>query len=733
MFNKSIIIKILIALLIMMLIISAAHMNILAASQPWEKYAEYIPEETPIAKRHLRGAWISTTLNLDWPSTEVRNIENDTERIEKTKEELVAILDRAVEMNMNAVFLQVSPEGDALYPSNIANWSRYLTGTFGKDPGFDPLAFAIDEAHKRNLEFHAWFNPYRVSMYTNPAIKESLDIEKSVYKDQPEWIRTAKNRFIVDPGIPEARDWVVDRVMEVVNNYDIDGIHFDDYFYYEGYEGELKDDETFNKYSNGEFSNKDDWRRNNTYILVKELSEIIRFTKPWVKFGISPSGVWGNKKDGHPDGSNTEASFTHYNSSFADTKKWIEEELIDYISPQIYWTFANTKAPYGEVASWWSEVVKDKNVHLYIGQALYKVNDNTDEYFRGSKALEEFGRQLKFNIVNPEIQGSIMFRFRNFNDISKEDVVNRIKDDLWSTKALIPVMPWKKGIAPNNPTEGKMEEIPEGLKVLWVNQEDDTAYYAIYRFNKGEKLDISSDERGRNLIATVRKNKNGLQQFIDKDVKDATTVAYAITALDRLHNESKEVIISLNQSNYFLDVDNSYSWAIEAIDGAYEGGIVLGDGKGLFHPGHNTKRGDFILMMVRALDLKADFQENFIDVPKNSYYHDAIGIAKELGIVKGTGVDFNPNGNITREDMMVIMDRTLEAIEIKLEDAEEEVLEKYKDANLISEYATGAIGRLTKAGLVQGSGGRVNPQNHATRAEIVVILDRLLKRIEMNE
>lgn len=733
MLNRKMLTKIISAFIVAILMISATPFNSFAATRPWDQYSKYLPNETPVIKRHLRGAWITTTLNLDWPSAETRNIKNDAERIEKTKEELIAILDRSVEMNLNAVFFQVSPEGDAFYKSNIVNWSRYLTGTFGKDPGFDPLAFAIEEAHKRNLELHAWFNPYRVSMYTTDLIKESLNIEKSVYKDQPDWIRTAVSRFVVDPGIPEARAWVVNRVMEVVNNYDIDGIHFDDYFYYEGHVDELKDDETFTKYNNGQFTNKGDWRRNNTYLLIKELSEKIRATKPWVKYGISPSGVWGNKKDGLPQGSNTNASFTNYNSSFADTKRWVEEEIIDYISPQVYWTFYNTRAPYGEVASWWSEIVKGKNVHLYIGQALYKVNDNDDAYFKGSNAVAEFERQLKFNALNPEISGSIMFRFKSFNDSGKKDVVNKIKDDLWSTKALVPVMPWKEGIAPQSPTQGKIEATTQGNKLTWVDNDNNTAYYAIYRLNKGEKLDISSNVSGQYLIATVRKNNQGLQEFIDKETKDENNVVYGVTAISRLHNESKEVIISVNQSNYFRDVDYRYSWAIEAIDRAYERGIVLGDGKGLFNPGQNTKRGDFILMVVRALGLKGDFQENFGDVPKESYYYDAIGVAKSLGIAKGNGNGFNPNGNITREDMMVIMDRTLEALEIQLEEAGEEALAIYNDANLISNYARGSIARLTKAGLVQGSGGGVKPKQQATRAEIVVILDRLLNSIEISQ
>ncbi len=533
-------------LLIVVFVITVLPIDAIGEVKPWQPYTQDIPEKTPIVKRHLRGTWISTVINLDWPTLETSKLENDTERAKKSKEELVAILDKAVEMNMNAVFFQVSPEGDAFYKSKIANWSRYLTGTFGKDPGFDPLAFAIVEAHKRNLEFHAWFNPYRVSMDTKEATKTSLDIEKSVYKKHPEWIKSSMDRFVVDPGIPEARKWVTDRVMEVVGNYDVDGVHFDDYFYYERTVGELKDDNTFKMYNKGQFSDIGDWRRNNTYLLVKELSKKIRAKKAWVKFGISPGGIWGNKKDGLAGGSNTSGGFTNYNSCFADTKKWVEEELLDYIAPQVYFTFANTRAPYGEVATWWSKVCSKRKVHLYIGQALYMINDSSDKYFMGNEAVPEFSRQLKFNISKPEIKGSIMFRANKFNEIEKQQVVNAMKGNLWSTKALVPVMAWKGGKAPKTPIQGKMSVLTKGIKLSWTDNDKNTAYYAIYCFNKGESVNTTSDSSAKKLIRTVRKTKSGSQEFTHIGAKRSGKGFYVVTALDRLHNESKGLSIKVN-------------------------------------------------------------------------------------------------------------------------------------------------------------------------------------------
>ncbi|HOM03048.1 MAG TPA: family 10 glycosylhydrolase [Acetivibrio sp.] len=701
-----------------------------AKTEPWSAYQKFIPNETPVAKRHLRGAWISTVVNLDWPSVDTRKIADTSERIRKSKEELVEILDSAVDMNLNAVFFQVSPEGDAFYKSDIVPWSRYLTGTFGKDPGFDPLEFAVEEAHKRNLEIHAWFNPYRVSMNTNDSTVSSLMIEKSVYKEHPEWIKTAMSRFVVDPGIPEARQWVINRVMEVVKKYDVDGVHFDDYFYYEQYEGEMKDQDTYNKYNKGQFSNIGDFRRNNTYLLVKELSQKIRATKPWVKFGISPSGIWGNKSDGHSDGSNTNSSFTNYDKCFADTKKWVEEELIDYIAPQIYFTFANSRAPYGELASWWANVCKGKNVHLYIGQAFYKINDDTDSYFTGQNAVPELTRQLKFNVVKPEIMGTVLFRFMNFKDSGKQQAVKAIKDDLWSQKALIPVMPWKDSSAPGAPVLGKLEILSNGVEVSWTDNDPDTAYYAIYRFNLGESMDIISDSSAYKLIATLRKNSDGVQKFVDYGVSDADGVYYVVTALDRLHNESEGLAISTNQSQYFPDVGMKYSWAVDAIDMLYNKGVVKGDESGMFNPGVNTKRADFTIMIVKALNLEADFEDNFGDVKEDAYYYEAVGIAKALGIVKGDGSIFNPNANITREDMMVIVVNALKVAEAKIDKADEKFLENYADANAINGYARQAVAILTKEGIVNGFDGKIHPKSLATRAEIAVVISKLLTNIE---
>lgn len=694
-----------------------------AASTPYDRYASFLPREMPENKRHLRGVWLTTVQNLDWPSAAAIAMKDDNERIRTCKEELISFLDRAVALNMNAVFFQVSPEADAFYPSEIVPWSRYLTGTFGKDPGFDPLAFAIEEAHKRNLELHAWFNPYRVSVSAGLNVINTLKIDKSVYSEHPAWIKTAANRYMVDPGIPNAREWVFRRVMEVVRNYDVDGIHFDDYFYYESSSSKLNDKKTYETYNKGQFTNIGDWRRNNTYLLVKELSEQIRNEKPWVKFGISPSGVWGNKGE-HPDGSNTSSSYTNYESSFADTKKWVEEELIDYIAPQIYYTFANSRAPYGEVANWWAGVVQGKNVHLYIGQALYKINDDSDKWFKGANAVSEFANQLKMNATHEVISGTILFRAKNMNDEKKQQAIKNMQDKIWHTKALVPVMPWKGGTAPQKPEPGTLTLVPEGIKVTWSDTDSNTAYYAIYRFNSGETPDTNT--AARNLIATVRKGSGQIQQYIDTEGGTPGKVSYVVTALDRLHHESEGAIVNSFGSAFFFDISPEYEWAKASIDILCEYNIIQGDGSGFFYPAAFTKRGDFVLMLIRAFGFNAEADENFDDVPADAYYSEGIGIARKIGILPDRQSPFRPEDYITREEIMVLLLRALVASGTDIELVTEDILNQYADSGMISSHARPAAAFLVKSGILNGAGNRLAPKEYATRAEISVILHRVL-------
>jgi hypothetical protein len=298
--------------------------------------------------------------------------------------------------------------------------------------------------------------------------------------------------------------------------------------------------------------------------------------------------------------------------------------------------------------------------------------------------------------------------------------------NLRTTKALVPVMAWKSGAAPENPVNGKLEVLSNNLKLTWTDNDFDTSYYAVYRFNSGDSFDINSDSSAKNLVATIRKTKSGEQQFVDTSSSDPEKVFYVVTALDRLHNESSGLTISTKQSKYFSDVGLQYSWAIAAIDSLYEKGVIQGIGYGVFNPGKYTKRADFTIMAVKALSFETDFTENFSDVKNDAYYYNSVGVAKKLNIVKGTGVLFNPEGNITRQDMMVIMLQALYVKGVKYEKASDEYLAKFSDKNQISDYAKDAVAFLTKLGIVHGSEGKLNPKHLATRAEISVMLQKVL-------
>ncbi|WGM01564.1 glycoside hydrolase family 10 protein [Arsenophonus nasoniae] len=363
----------------------------------------------------VRGVWLTTVSRLDWPSLSSVNLDSDQRRIEVQKKELIDKLDNLVKIGINTIFFQVKPDGTALYHSHILPWSDMLTGVVGKDPGYDPLAFIIAEAHKRNLKIHAWLNPYRVSMDTQPetiaSLKKTLSSPPaSVYVLHKDWIRTAYDRFVLDPGLPEVRNWITSIVAEIVRNYDIDGIQFDDYFYYETSSSKINDDATFQRYGQG-FLDKASWRRNNTLLLIREVSSTIRALKPNIEFGISPGGVWRNIAD-DPRGSDTKAGGPTYDKAYADTRLWVKEGLLDYIAPQIYWPFAREIVRYDVIARWWADVVRSTNTKLYIGMALYKVGvpSQAEPDWSLDGGVPELKRQLDLNDQLPEIKGEILFR-----------------------------------------------------------------------------------------------------------------------------------------------------------------------------------------------------------------------------------------------------------------------------------------------------------------------------------
>ncbi|MCY9703502.1 family 10 glycosylhydrolase [Paenibacillus alvei] len=345
----------------------------------------------------MRGTWISTVYNIDWPQDPKKSGFN----AERQMQQYTSMLDKLQESGINAVFVQVRPTSDAFYPSKLIPWSEWLTGTQGKDPGYDPLKFMVEETHKRGMQFHAWFNPYRVSVQG--------DLSKLVNghpaKEHPEWVVKHLNKLIYNPGVPEARQFVLDSIMEVVNNYDIDGVHLDDYFYPYGEDKEaFKDNDTYERY-NKVFNNKGDWRRNNVNEFVESLYKQIKSVKPNVQFGISPFGVWRNSS-ADPTGSATKAGLSSYDNLYADTRTWIKNHWIDYIAPQVYWHIGHKAASYDTLVNWWVKETAGTGVELYIGHAAYKLADANETDWSSADVLI---KQLEFNSRIDTVAGSIFF------------------------------------------------------------------------------------------------------------------------------------------------------------------------------------------------------------------------------------------------------------------------------------------------------------------------------------
>lgn len=398
---------------------------------------------TPVTKQPLpiqpeqqhqpvRGVWLATVSRLDWPPVSSVNLSNAENRVKQQQNALTQKLDKLKSLGINTVFFQVKPDGTALWSSRILPWSDMLTGKIGEDPGYDPLQFMLDEAHKRGMKVHAWFNPYRVSVNTKPStvteLNRTLTLHPaSVFVLHRDWIRTASDRFVLDPGIPEARDWITSIVAEVVARYPVDGVQFDDYFYAETPGSTLNDSQTYKRYGQG-FASKADWRRHNTQTLIEQVSHTIKQLNPNVEFGVSPAGVWRNLSH-DPAGSDTRGAAA-YDEAYADTRRWVQQGLLDYIAPQLYWPFSRQAARYDVLAKWWAEVVKPTNTRLYIGIALYKVGEPSknepDWTIKGG--VPELKNQIDLNESVPQINGTILFRENYLNQPQTQDAVHYLKN-----------------------------------------------------------------------------------------------------------------------------------------------------------------------------------------------------------------------------------------------------------------------------------------------------------------
>ncbi len=450
----------------------------------------------------MRAAWIATVWNLDWPNT--------TNNPNKQKQEFISLIDTLKSAGMNSVIVQVRPKSDALYKSNINPWSEFLTGTQGKDPGYDPLQFMIEETHKRGMEFHAWFNPYRLT-----TAKEGTDLNKlspdNPARKNPSWVVSDGTNLFYDPGNPAVRKYLVDTVNEVVRNYDIDGVHFDDYFY----KGSFNDDNSYKLYGNG--MKKDDWRRNNVNILVKEVHQNIKSIKANVEFGISPFAIWKNKKN-DPNGSNTNGKESYY-SDYADSIAWVKNGWIDYIAPQVYWEIGHPLADYATLVEWWSKQVSGTNVKLYIGQGV-----------SNQKVARQITTQVNLNRQYKEIKGSMYYSAKN---IQSDSILHADLKSLYSEPIETP-------------------SAVEHKQLIGIN-----------RYETSSKISKTGWESGSKTVVLV----NG---YANADGITATPLAAAydapilLTEKNKLDDHTKSEIQRLNPSNViFIGGDGVISTSIE--------------------------------------------------------------------------------------------------------------------------------------------------------------------------
>lgn len=391
-----------------------------------------LPIELPIyteRTKEIRGVWVSTVANIDL---------NQWVDDQQYKNEIISILNRVQSLNMNTIFFQIRSMNDAMYPSELAPYSRFIKGAQGEGLDWDILRFTIDEAHKRGLELHAWLNPYRIA--NMPAETTHAEMLATLHADNfakknPHLVLKQTNApsggtatFILDPGRPEVRQYLSDVIEEVLTNYpDVDGIHFDDYFYVTTTE----DAQTFINYNPTNISTLADWRRNNVDMMIKNVHDIVEdfniTNGKKVKFGVSPGGIWANKST-HPDGSNS-TGWQSYSSLYADTRKWVKEEWLDYILPQLYWDFGATSSAFEVLVDWWVDVVSDVNVDLLVGLGFYRYTDNTPWTNE-----DIFVEQLRYISQYAEVAGHVTFSFRTFNRAIPQIVstIERLENYYWT-------------------------------------------------------------------------------------------------------------------------------------------------------------------------------------------------------------------------------------------------------------------------------------------------------------
>lgn len=475
-----------------------------------------IQQQSPYPKREFRGAWIQAV------NGQFRGIPT-----EKLKQTLIDQLNSLQGAGINAIIFQVRPEADALYASQLEPWSRFLTGVQGQAPSpyWDPMQFMIDECHKRGMEFHAWINPYRVKT----SLKSELSANH-LYNIHPEWFVTYNNQLFFDPALPESRRHICMVVADIVSRYDVDAIHMDDYFYpYPAKGMDFPDDASFARYGGG-FTNRADWRRSNVNILIQKIHETIRGLKPWVKFGISPFGIYRNEKN-DPLGSKTNG-LQNYDDLYADVLLWARNGWVDYNIPQIYWQIGHPAADYETLVKWWAK--NTENRPLFIGQSVMNTIQNADPK---NPSMNQLPRKMALERAYQTIGGSCQWPASAVVENAGK-YRDALVQEYHKYPALVPVFDFMDDKAPGKVRKVKKVWTEDGYMLFWTppkakDEMDRAVQYVVYRFDDKEKVNIDD---ASHIVAVTR---NNFYKLPYKDGKNK--YRYVVTALDRLHNESKSV------------------------------------------------------------------------------------------------------------------------------------------------------------------------------------------------
>ena len=475
-----------------------------------------IQQQSPYPKREFRGAWIQAV------NGQFRGIPT-----EKLKQTLIDQLNSLQGAGINAIIFQVRPEADALYASQLEPWSRFLTGVLGQAPSpyWDPMQFMIDECHKRGMEFHAWINPYRVKT----SLKSELSANH-LYNIHPEWFVTYNNQLFFDPALPESRRHICMVVADIVSRYDVDAIHMDDYFYpYPAKGMDFPDDASFARYGGG-FTNRADWRRSNVNILIQKIHETIRGLKPWVKFGISPFGIYRNEKN-DPLGSKTNG-LQNYDDLYADVLLWARNGWVDYNIPQIYWQIGHPAADYETLVKWWAK--NTENRPLFIGQSVMNTIQNADPK---NPSMNQLPRKMALERAYQTIGGSCQWPASAVVENAGK-YRDALVQEYHKYPALVPVFDFMDDKAPGKVRKVKKVWTEDGYMLFWTapkakDEMDRAVQYVVYRFDDKEKVNIDD---ASHIVAVTR---NNFYKLPYKDGKNK--YRYVVTALDRLHNESKSV------------------------------------------------------------------------------------------------------------------------------------------------------------------------------------------------